>query len=134
MFLYYGYTPSLYWLQIGYYLIATVILLLGISWITSSDVIFFRDLGQLVSMAIQFGFWLTPIFWMLTMVPERFQWLFKLNPAYYITQGYRDSLINHIWFWEKPLLTLIFWAITGIFFALGAIVFRKLRPHFADVL
>lgn len=134
MFLYYGYTPSLYWLQIGYYLIATVILLLGISWITSSVVIFFRDIGQLVGMVIQFGFWLTPIFWMLTMVPERFQWIFKLNPAYYITQGYRDALINHVWFWEKAMETLQFWIITGIFFALGAIVFRKLRPHFADVL
>lgn len=134
MFLYYGYAPSLYWLQIGYYLFATVILLLGVSWITSSVVIFFRDLGQLVGMTIQFGFWLTPLFWMLTMVPEAYRWIFKLNPAYYITQGYRDALIDHVWFWDKPAETLQFWIITAIFFALGAIVFRKLRPHFADVL
>jgi lipopolysaccharide transport system permease protein/teichoic acid transport system permease protein len=134
MFLYYGYTPSLYWLQIFYYLSASIILMLGISWITSSVVIFFRDLGQLVGMVLQFGFWLTPIFWMFTMVPEKYQWIFKLNPAYYITQGYRDALINHVWFWDKPMETLQFWIIAGIFFALGAIVFRKLRPHFADVL
>jgi lipopolysaccharide transport system permease protein/teichoic acid transport system permease protein len=134
MFLYYGYMPTLYWIEIIYYLFASIIFLLGVSWITSSVVIFFRDLSQLVSMAIQFGFWLTPIFWMLSMIPVKFQWLFKLNPAYYITQGYRDALINHIWFWEKPLETLQFWIITVIFFALGAIVFRKLRPHFADVL
>lgn len=134
MFLFYGYTPSIYWLQIGYYLFAAVIFLLGVSWITSSVVIFFRDMGQLVGMVIQFGFWLTPIFWMLTMVPERFQWIFKLNPAYYITQGYRDALIDHIWFWNKPMETLQFWIITAFFFALGAIIFRKLRPHFADVL
>ena len=134
MFLYYGYAPSIYWLQIGYYLVATIILLLGISWITSSVVIFFRDLGQLVGMTIQFGFWLTPIFWMLTMVPEGYRWIFKLNPAYYITQGYRDALIDHVWFWDKPMETLQFWVITAAFFALGAIVFRKLRPHFADVL
>ncbi|WP_422234014.1 ABC transporter permease [Sulfuricurvum sp.] len=134
MFLYYGYMPNIYWFQIGYYLFATLILLLGISWITSSIVIFFRDMGQLVAMAIQFGFWLTPIFWMLTMVPENYQWIFKLNPAYYITQGYRDALINNVWFWEKPIETLHFWIVTGMFFLLGAIVFRKLRPHFADVL
>lgn len=134
MFLYYGYTPSFYWFQVLYYLFATVILLLGISWITSSVVIFFRDLGQLVTMLIQFGFWLTPIFWMLSMVPESYRWIFKLNPMYYITQGYRDTLIDHIWFWEKPIETLQFWIITGLFFALGAIIFRKLRPHFADVL
>jgi ABC-type polysaccharide/polyol phosphate export permease len=134
MFLYYGYAPSVYWFQVLYYLFATVILLLGISWITSSVVIFFRDLGQLVTMLIQFGFWLTPIFWILSMVPESYRWIFKLNPVYYITQGYRDALIDHIWFWEKPIETLQFWIITGLFFALGAIIFRKLRPHFADVL
>lgn len=134
MFLYYGYAPSLYWLQIGYYVVATVILLLGLSWITSSVVIFFRDLGQLVAMAIQFGFWLTPIFWMLTMVPEAYRWIFELNPVYYLTQGYRDALITHVWFWEKPIETLQFWGVTAILFALGAIVFRKLKPHFADVL
>ena len=134
MYMLYGYAPNLYWLQMFYYLFSAIILLLGISWITSSVVIFFRDLGQLVSMSIQFGFWLTPIFWSLTMVPEKYRWLFELNPAHYITQGYRDALINHIWFWEKPMEALLFWGITLIFFALGSIVFRKLRPHFADVL
>lgn len=134
MYMVYGYEPNLYWLQMFYYLFSAIILLLGLSWITSSVVIFFRDLGQLVSMSIQFGFWLTPIFWSLTMVPEKYRWLFELNPAHYITQGYRDALINHVWFWEKPMEALLFWGITLIFFALGAIVFRKLRPHFADVL
>jgi ABC-type polysaccharide/polyol phosphate export permease len=134
MYIIYGYEPNLYWLQMFYYLFSAIILLLGISWITSSVVIFFRDLGQLVSMSIQFGFWLTPIFWSLTMVPQEYRWLFELNPAHYITQGYRDALINHVWFWEKPMAALVFWGITLVFFALGAIVFRKLRPHFADVL
>ncbi|AHJ13803.1 ABC transporter permease [Sulfurospirillum multivorans] len=134
MYIIYGYEPNLYWLQMFYYLFSAIILLLGISWITSSVVIFFRDLGQLVSMSIQFGFWLTPIFWSLSMVPKEYRWLFELNPAHYITQGYRDALINHVWFWEKPMEALQFWGITLVFFVLGAIVFRKLRPHFADVL
>jgi ABC-type polysaccharide/polyol phosphate export permease len=134
LYLAYGYMPSLYWLQMFYYLFCAIILLLGISWITSSVVIFFRDLGQLVNMAIQFGFWLTPIFWSLSMIPEKYLWLFKLNPAYYITQGYRDALIHHIWVWEKPMETLQFWFIASFVFIVGAVIFRKLRPHFADVL
>ena len=134
MYLLYGVFPTIYWLQIFYYLFATTIFLLGLSWITSSIVIFFRDLGQLVNMALQFGFWLTPIFWMISIVPEKYQFYFKMNPAYYITQGYRDSLINRIWFWEKPIETLQFWSIALIVFIVGAVIFRKLRPHFADVL
>lgn len=134
IFMVYGFEPSLYWLQMGYYLFASLVLLLGLAWITSSVVIFFRDLGQIVSMLIQFLFWLTPIFWMLSMVPEQYRFWFELNPAYYITQGYRDSLIDHVWFWDKPQQALVFWSVTLVTFVLGALIFRKLRPHFADVL
>ena len=134
MYLYYGFSPSVYWLEILYYLFCTIVLMLGLTWLTSSVVVFFRDLGQIIAMVIQFGFWLTPIFWKLSMVPEKYRWIFELNPAYYITQGYRDALIEHVWFWDKMGETYIFWSLTGVIFALGAIVFRKLRPHFADVL
>lgn len=134
MFFYYGFSINLYWLQLLYYLFSLVILLLGVSWFTSSIVVFFRDLSQIIAMILQFGFWMTPIFWNLSMIPEKYQWLFKINPIYYITQGFRDSLIENIWFWEKPKETVIYWLITIIFFFGGSIVFRKLRPHFADVL
>lgn len=134
MFLFYGYSPSLYWLQIPYYLFCTIVLVLGISWMTSSIVVFFRDLGQIVSMIVQFGFWLTPIFWSMKILPERFHDIIQYNPVYYIVEGYRDSLIYNTWFWEKPALTLQYWIIAMIFFFGGAVVFRKLRPHFADVL
>ena len=134
MFLLYGYTPTLYWFQILYYLLATVILVLGISWITSSVIVFFRDLGQIVAMIIQFGFWLTPIFWSMKILPAEYYAVIQHNPVYYLIEGYRDSLIYHTWFWEKPELTVQYWAITSIFFLSGAVIFRKLRPHFADVI
>ena len=125
IFLAYGYQPSWYWLQIAYYLLASIMLLLGLVWITSSVVIFFRDLGQIVSMLVQFFFWLTPIFWMISMVPEPYRFWFELNPVYYITQGYRDSLIDHVWFWEKPQQALYFWGMTMVALFGGALIFRK---------
>jgi len=134
MFIVYGYTPDLYWLQIFYYLFAISILLLGLSWLTSSVVVFFRDMGQFVAIIVQFGFWLTPIFWSITRVPEEYRWLIKLNPVEYIIEGYRNSMIYHRWFWEDMTGTLYFWTITGIIFVLGGLTFKKLRPHFADVL
>ena len=53
---------------------------------------------------------------------------------YYIVSGYRDSLINKVWFWQHPALTAYFWAFTLIMFWLGRRVFGRLRVHFADVL
>lgn len=134
MFMYYGYWPTVYWLQILYYLFCACCFLLGITLLTSSLIVFFKDIGQIVGMLIQFGFWLTPIFWSIKILPEEYKFLIELNPVYYIIEGYRDSLIYNIWFWGKIELTIQYWAITFLFLFIGSTVFRKLRPHFADVM
>jgi len=134
MFIYYGYYPNIYWLQVIYYLFAMSVLLLGLSWITSSIVIFFKDMEQLVTIIIQFGFWLTPIFWSMKIVPDKYHSLIELNPIVYIIEGYRNSMIYHKWFWEEPTATIYFWSITMIIFLIGGLTFNKLRPHFADVI
>jgi lipopolysaccharide transport system permease protein/teichoic acid transport system permease protein len=134
MFIYYGYPPQIYWLQVFYYIFATSILLLGLSWITSSVVVFFRDMGQFISIVIQFGFWLTPIFWSIDRVPAQYGWIIRLNPVVYIIEGYRNSMIYHKWFWQDMTMTLYFWICTMILACLGVFTFKKLRPHFADVL
>lgn len=133
IFIYYGYYPSIYWLQIFYYLFATIILVLGLSWITSSVIIFFRDLGQIVTMILQFGFWITPVIWSVSIMPKEYIGLIQLNPVYYLIQGYRETLIEHRWFWENDL-TFYFWGVTIIILGSGIFIFKRLRPHFADVL
>jgi lipopolysaccharide transport system permease protein/teichoic acid transport system permease protein len=134
MFMYYGYMPEIYWLQLIYYVFALSVFLLGLSWITSSVVVFFKDMGQLVAIIIQFGFWLTPIFWNIKIIPEKYHWLIELNPIVYIIEGYRNSMIYHKWFWEDMHMTIYFWIVTIIIFIIGGLTFKKLRPHFADVL
>lgn len=134
MFFLYGYPPSIYNLQIIYYWFALVCLVFGLSLITSTLVIFLKDVGQLVSMLMQLGFWATPIFWSLQIIPERFQIFFKINPVYYIVEGYRNSFIYHKWFFEQGYWNLWFWFVTALLVVMGVVVFKKLRPHFADVL
>lgn len=128
-----GIYPSFYVLQLLYYFAAMVALLLGFGWLTSSTNIFVPDVSKTVGVVVTFGFWLTPIFWDIAKIPEQFQWVIKLNPAYYIVQGYRDSIIFQIGFWEKPYETLYFWAFTTTMLWIGITVFKKLRPHFAEV-
>jgi lipopolysaccharide transport system permease protein/teichoic acid transport system permease protein len=130
----YGYTPTLYWLQALYYLFCLMLFLLGLSWLSASLMVFSKDMGQLVALLLQIGFWATPIFWNLSMVPERYRIWVELNPMYYIVQGYRDSFVTQVWFWEKGELSLYFLSLTLVTLAAGALVFKRLRPHFADVL
>jgi ABC-type polysaccharide/polyol phosphate export permease len=51
-----------------------------------------------------------------------------------IIEGYRDSMIHHVWFWEKPMMSFYFWVLTLGVLVVGFSTFKKLKPHFADVL
>lgn len=129
-----GYKPNIYMLQMVYYSICALFLALSLSFATSAMVLFFKDLGQIINISMQIGIWMTPIMWNYTMIPVKYLWLFKLNPMYYVVEGYRDTLINQVWFWERFNQTIYFWSITTALFFIGIVIFKKLKPHFSDVL
>lgn len=129
-----GFWPTLYWLQLPFYMALTILFAMGLSWLTCAIRVFVKDVGSFIGVLLQIGFWATPIFWTLDLVPEKYHYLIKLNPAYYIVDGYRDSFISQVWFWEKLTWSVYYLAITGVILILGALVFKRLRPHFADVL
>lgn len=134
MFMLQGYMPDVYWLQFLYYMICNFALVLSLSYITCSVMPFFRDLGQIISIILQVGVWMTPIMWNIEMIPVAWRWVMKINPMYYIVQGYRDALSIKQWFWKDITWTIYFWGLVGALFVLGNILFKRLRPHFADVL
>jgi len=125
---------SFYYIQFFYYLICMCVLALGIGWIVSALNVFIRDTGQIVGVILQVGFWATPIFWDINMFPAGIHKFIKLNPMFYIVQGYRESFIYFQFFWHHPYQTLYFWCFAGTTFFIGALIFQKLKPQFADVL
>lgn len=132
----YGYHVTPYTFQLIYYSFCMFILVLALSYTLCSVVVFFRDLSQIVSIALQLGMWATPIMWSFTRTEgyPLLAFIFKLNPVYYIVNGYRQSLFENVWFWQEPQLTAYFWIFTIVVFAFGTVVFKRLKPHFADVL
>ncbi len=130
-----GIYPSLWWLQIIYYLAAMMLLSLGLSWITSAMNVFVKDVGYVVSILLQFGFWMTPIFWDVNVLPAKWHIFVKLNPMAYIVNGFRESFLMQKPFWHGDLFSIIwFWGVTITALLAGIIVFKRLRPHFADVI
>ena len=125
---------SFYFFQALYYLLCLVILALGLGWAVAALNVFLRDVGQIVSVILQMGFWATPIFWDISIMPEGWKGVFELNPMYYVVQGYRDSFIGFVPFWERPWEGLWFWSVAAAVFIAGAMIFKKLKPQFADVL
>ena len=132
----YGYHVTPYTFQLIYYSLCMFLLVLALSYTLCSVVVFFRDLSQIVSIGLQLGMWATPIMWSFSKVEgnEMLAFLFRLNPVYYIVNGYRESLFEGVGFWQHPALTAYFWIFTIVLFIFGTVVFKRLKPHFADVL
>ena len=132
-----GRMPMLSWVGVAYYSFCTACLSLSLGLITSAVTVFFRDMINIVGICLQFGMWLAPIMYWEGMFTADHPWmeiLFKMNPVYYIVAGYRDSMLTGNWFWQRPLNTLYFWAVTAVLFIIGEKVFMKMKPHFSDVL
>ncbi len=131
-----GHVPGITVIQVVYYTFAMFMLALGIVYTTSAVNVFFRDLAQVINICLQVGVWMTPIMWNFNdlRMGAVMQTIFKLNPMYYIVEGYRLALIDHQWFWRRPTQTIYFWAVTIFLFWLGRRIFTKLKVHFADIL
>lgn len=130
----YGNMPSVYMLQLIYFSFCMFILVLAMCYTTCAVVVFFRDLNQIIGIFMQIGMWATPILWNITMLPPKWQVVFKLNPVFYIVNGYRSALFEKTWFWEDFYSTMYFWIVVILLFALGALIFKRLKVHFADVM
>ncbi len=131
---FYGYAPSVYTLQLFYYTFCEYVFILGLSYATCAIVIFFRDLQNLVSILMQVGMWATPILWNINTLREKYKPFIKLNPMTYIVEGYRSSVYEHQWFWEHFYSSTYFWIVTALLFVVSALIFKKLKPQFADVM
>ncbi len=131
----YGLIPSLFTLQIFYYIICSAFLVLGLSYITAACTVFFRDMTQIIGIVLMIGTWITPIMWNPegTLTPV-LSMIFRLNPMYYVVDGFRDAFLYHRWFWDKPLWTVYFWAVAVLIYIFGVKFFNRLKIHFADVL
>lgn len=130
----FGYYPSFFWLQLPYYLLCNAALLFGFSLIFASVIVFFRDLNQVINIILLIGMWGTPIAWSLQMFPEESHIYFKLNPIFYIVEGYRDCFVQNVWFWEKMGQTAYFWVLVSGILLIGAFFYDRLKQSFADFL
>jgi len=125
---------TLYWFQALYYLFATSVFLLGLAWIAASLSLFVKDVGNLVGVSLQIGFWVSPIFWSLDTFPQGYRFILELNPISYVMEGYRKSFLDGEPFWTDVSGFVYFWSFTLVLLLIGVLTYKKLRPHFGDVI
>jgi ABC-type polysaccharide/polyol phosphate export permease len=112
-------------------MIIQLLLVIGLSTLLASVSVFFRDLGPLLDIVLMLMFYITPIIYPIERVPDRFEWLMKINPMASLIEAWRELFLFgsfpdvDIW----PALVL-----TTVTLMLGLFLFRRLEGHFADAL
>jgi len=114
------------------YMVLLGLFAVGVGWIAASLHVFIRDTAQVLSVALTFWFWLTPIFIIEEQIPERLRFLPKLNPLAYLVHAYRERLLSAHLPDPRELAVIAAFAVTA--FILGGLFFRHLKRGFADVL
>ena len=71
------------------------ILTLGINFILSSITVFIHDVAHFIQIAMTLGFYATPIVYLSSMLPAKFQWAMHVNPMAVLVEAYRAVLYSH---------------------------------------
>ncbi|SKB51860.1 teichoic acid transport system permease protein [Lachnospiraceae bacterium] len=134
IYIFYGYSFSLMNIQLLYYSFALICLLFGVAWLTSALSVFLKDFTQIISIILQLGFFMVPIFWNSADMGKNVVFFLKFNPCYYIVQGYRDTMLTGKFFGDEPWQTAYYWLVTVLLYFVGTKLFNGVRRHFADLL
>lgn len=94
--------------------------------------VFFRDVGQLVGILLQFWFWFTPIVYPLSILGDRARLLVSLNPMTALVDGYQGVLLHGRW--PDLLSYLPHVVLACLALAAGRMVFRRLAGEMTDFL
>ena len=110
-----------------------LLLTAGLGYLAAGITVFLRDIPQTLAVILNLWFYVTPIIYPASAIPEHFRhFVFWLNPIATISEIYRDIvLIGEIKHWSEWGVTFI---ISIIIFLAGFAVYKRLRPAFADVL
>ena len=94
--------------------------------------VFFRDTQYLLGIALLLGFYVSPVFYDITSVPERFGVLYRINPVALLINAYRSILLRGEFPPPLPLLALL--GVALLLTTVGVVVFYRASYHFAEEL
>lgn len=132
-----GYGPSIYNLQILYYMPMMFLFFLALSWATAPLSGFSKDFENLINSIMTGLFWLSGIFWNTYDVRNKaVKFIMYLNPINYFVNGYRKSFLYNEFIFSSDYTTetLVFFAEFILIILLGSHYYKKLRKILPDVL
>ena len=129
-----GYYPSVHWFGLIYYCICAIVFGISLSMTTSVLNMMARDTRKMILAFMRLLLYLTPILWDTSNLNPLLQLIMKLNPIYYIVQGYRDCFFFHLGFEAYTVSMASFWVITIALFVFGSAMMYKFKHRFIDMI
>lgn len=131
MMVYYGIRPGIPLLMFPFFLLLAVLTALGVGlWFSAMNAIY-RDVRYVVPFLVQFWLFASPVAYSSSLVPEKWRWLYGLNPMAGVIEGFRWSLSGQ---GTPPgRMVLVSTAIVLLLVATGLIYFQKMETTVADV-
>jgi lipopolysaccharide transport system permease protein len=90
--------------------------------------VFFRDLEHLSGVLFMFWFWVTPVFYSLEMIPDKFRWICMLNPMTYFIECYRSILYQAKF--PNPLIFFTVFILACFTLFAGYLFFLRFETNF----
>jgi len=111
-------------------IVAQLVLMSGLAWLTAAGTVFFRDIPNIVAVALNMLFYLTPVFYVLGRIPPQYQSYLKLNPMATIVDGYRALLLGA----PSPGAGAIAYtaALAVLLMGVGFVAFQRVQHRFVD--
>lgn len=120
---------SILWMPI--LLVMQILLTLGISFFGAALIVAYRDIRFIIPLALQLWMYLCPVAYPLSSIPDRFRFLYMLNPMAGIIESYRTILLGKMPQWEYLVLEM---AIIISVFIFGYFYFKSKEASFADII
>jgi lipopolysaccharide transport system permease protein len=123
--------PPIALLYLPLILSVQLLLILGLGLLAAAANVFFRDVQSLITLGLQLWFYVSPIIYPVSMVPEQLRPVYFLNPMAGILEAYRDVLLHA----SPPGDYLMSSAVASLAtFLFGFWFFKRLEFRFADVI
>lgn len=129
---FFGQGIQLTWLGLIPLMLPMLLMLLGLHWWISALGVYFRDINHLITLIVTLLLFLSPVFYAVEQVPEKFQWAMYLNPLTSLIGFFRAYVI-----FGETLSVSYYLAMLGLSAAVcfsGFVFFNRAKKGFADVL
>jgi lipopolysaccharide transport system permease protein len=130
LLIYFGYPPSFNIIYFPLLLLFAIIAGLGSGIWLSALSVRYRDFQRIIPFIVQIGLYVTPVAYPSSLVPEKYQLLYHLNPAAGLVEGFRWSILGYGQFNEYSILSFV---VASLIFITSLIYFKKVEKIMADI-